>query len=177
MRTALLASIVLAACGGGTSKPTEPPKATVWKDMNADQRMAYMKDVVLPESKKIFVAFDAKRYEKMDCVTCHGDSAANGSFEMPNAKIKPLPNSEEAFMAWIQKDPEAQKFTGFMSQQVEPLMGKLLGEPVFDPKTKTGELSCGTCHMLAAPDGTIAPMPGHEHHDREHHDGAAPATN
>ena len=173
MRSVVLASLLvssLAACGGGgAAKPTEPPKATKWRDMNADQRIAYMKEVVLPESKKIFVAFDAKKFENMDCNTCHGDGAENGSFEMPDAKIHPLPNSEEAFMAWAQKEPEVGKWAQFMSGEVEPLMARLLDETVFDPKTKTGEFGCTACHTLVDAEGKPVPLPPKDH-DHDHHD-------
>ena len=54
--------------------------------MNLDQRTEFMKREVLPKSKAIFVAFDEKKYKDMDCATCHGDGAADGSFEMPNPK-------------------------------------------------------------------------------------------
>ena len=86
-------------------------------------------------------AFDPK-FETMTCKTCHGDGAENGSWEMPNPKIKALPGSEEAFMASVQKEPAEGKWGGFMATQLEPAMGKLLGVQVFDPKTKTGEFSC-----------------------------------
>jgi hypothetical protein len=164
--------LFLTACGGSSNKaPPEPAKPLVWKDMNADQRQTYMKDVVLPKAKEIFVAFDPK-YSTMDCVTCHGDGAADGSFEMPNAKIKPLPNSEEAFIAWVSKDPEAGRYAGFMAEKVEPLMADLLNEKPFDPKTKTGEFGCTACHTLIGPDGKVIAPEHHDHdhdHDHDHH--------
>ena len=133
--------------------------------MNADQRMQYMKEVVLPETKKIFVAFDAKKFGTMDCKTCHGDGADNGSFEMPNPKIRPLPNSEEAFMAWVGKEPEIGKWAQFMGGEVEPLMAKLLDETPFDPKTNTGEFGCTACHTLVDAEGKPVEMPKHHEHE------------
>jgi hypothetical protein len=135
--------------------------------MDANQRQAYMKDVVMPRTKELFVAFDAK-YQTMDCKTCHGDGAEDGSFEMPNLKIKPLPNTEEAFMAWVSKDPEAARYAEFMATKLEPLMGELLQIPVFDPKTGKGELSCQSCHTLVDASGKIVPPPSHEHDHHEH---------
>ncbi|MGE0395956.1 MAG: hypothetical protein AB7T06_04440 [Kofleriaceae bacterium] len=145
--------VVLAACGA-PSKPAEPAKPLVWKDMNLEQRTNYMKEVVLPTAKDAFVAFD-KKYETMDCMTCHGDGAKDGSFEMPNAKLKPLPNTEEAFMAWVAKEPEAARYAEFMATKLQPLMGQLLNETVYDPQTKTGELGCSTCHTLVDASGAI----------------------
>jgi hypothetical protein len=148
----------LSACGSNT-RGAAPPQPTTYKAMNHDQRVEFMKTVVLPKTQALFVAFDPK-FKDMDCETCHGDGATNGDFKMPNPKLHPLPNSEEAFMAWIGKEPAEGKWAGFMSQQLEPLMGQLLEMPVFDPKTKTGEFSCKSCHEL-----TSGPMPA-----------AAPAT-
>lgn len=151
-----------AACGSPTkaAEPATPPRPLVWKDMNADQREAYMKEVVLPKSKALFVAFDAK-YQTMDCKTCHGEGAEDGSFEMPSAQIKPLPSTPEAFMAWVGKDAEAARYTEFMATKLEPLMGELLQVTVFDPKTGTGELSCHTCHTLVDADGKTVAPPAH----------------
>jgi hypothetical protein len=162
MRRIAVPLVVLAACGGGSSKTTTPEPATplVWKEMDLEQRTKYMMDVVLPKTKELFVALDAK-YDTMDCITCHGDGAKDGSYEMPNPKIKPLPNTEEAFIAWVSKEPAAGKMAEFMATKLEPLMGELLQKSVYDPKTKTGELSCGTCHTLVDASGTIVTPEAH----------------
>jgi hypothetical protein len=142
------ALLLLFACGGGSAKPAAPPAPpAAWKDMDHDQRMVFMKDVVMPKAKAIFVAFDPT-FSTMDCVTCHGDGVEAGTYEMPNPKIKPLPNTEEAFMAWVSKDPAAGKFAQFMATEVNPLMAGLLGKKAFDPQTHTGDFSCEACHKL-----------------------------
>jgi hypothetical protein len=157
-----LAMAVLAACGSPSAppqtpaQPVQPAKPVTWKDMDATQRETFMKEVVMPKTKELFVAFDPK-YQSMDCKTCHGDGATDGTFEMPNPKIKPLPNTPEAFMAWVSKDAEAGRYAQFMSEKLEPLMGELLQISVFDPQTKTGELSCSTCHQLVDASGKIVP--------------------
>jgi hypothetical protein len=155
MNHRIVVLLLLAACGSSSTPvaaPAAPAAPVAWKDMNAEQRGVYMKDVVLPRSKEIFVAFDAVRYGNMDCKTCHGDGVDDGSFEMPNPKIKPLP------------DAEAMRFTTFMSQKVEPLMGELLGVTVFDPKTSTGEFSCMNCHQLVNADGVVVKPEAHAAH-------------
>lgn len=147
-RTSLLClTALLAACGGSSKPATPPPAPVVWKDMNHDQQMAYMKDVVLPKTKAIFVAFDPQ-FKDMNCETCHGDGVKDGKYKLPNPKIHVLPGSEEAYMAWIGKDAEAARYTKFMAGELEPLMGELLHKTVFDPKTNQGEFGCPACHML-----------------------------
>jgi hypothetical protein len=118
-----------------------------YKDMDKKQRGAYMKKVVLPRARELFSAFDPKLPE-VGCKTCHGDGVADHTFKMPNPKIKPLPDSEEAFMAWVSKDKDAARWSKFMGEQLEPEMAKLVGKKPFDPKTKTGEFSCANCHTL-----------------------------
>jgi hypothetical protein len=160
-----LALAVLAACGSSSTTPqtpATPAKAVTWKDMDATQREQFMKDVVMPRAKAAFVAFDPK-YASMDCKTCHGDGATDGTFEMPNPKIKPLPNTPEAFMEWVSKDAEAARYADFMSAKLEPLMGELLQLKPFDPQTKTGEFSCENCHELVDTSGKIVPSSMHHH--------------
>ncbi len=143
--------VVATACGSPPAAEHPAPVAAVsdkpFKNMTLDEQVQFMKQRVLPETKQLFVAFDPK-FETMTCKTCHGDGAEDGSWEMPNPKLEALPGSEEAFMAWVQKEPAEGKWAGFMATQLEPAMGKLLGVQVFDPKTKTGEFSCENCHLL-----------------------------
>ena len=148
----LIAVVVLAACGSSTPKPAAPagpPAKLAWKDMNADQRFELMKTQVLPAAKAKFQAFDAKKYAEFDCSTCHGDGAEDGSYEMPNPKIKPLPATEEAYVAWIAKDADAKHYTDFMSGEIVPMMANLFDEKPFDPKTNPKGLSCPVCHTMA----------------------------
>lgn len=159
MRTHLfLASILvyfLVACGGkgttpagggGDTVPTDPPAADMpFKDMDHAQRKAFMKEVVVPEMKALFVAFDPK-FESMNCATCHGEGAADGSFEMPNPGLPVLP-ADEAGWAKLGQDEPA--FLEFMSSKVTPAMAKLLSETEFDWATNTGEFGCQGCHTMA----------------------------
>jgi hypothetical protein len=118
-----------------------------YKDMDKKQRGAYMKKVVLPKARELFSAFDPK-LPQVSCKTCHGDGVAKHTFKMPNPKIKPLPGTEEAFMAWVSKDKDAARWAKFMGEQLSPEIAKLVGKQPFDPKTKTGEFSCAICHTL-----------------------------
>jgi len=172
-----LALVVLAACGSKSPPAAHPPaKPLTWKDMDATQREQFMKDVVMPKSKALFVEFDAKKYADMDCGTCHGDGATAGWYWMPNPKIKPLPNTPEASMARVSKDAEAARYADFMAAKLEPAVAEMLQLTPFDPKTNSGEFSCSNCHQLVdasgkvAPDSMAKPRDEHDHHHGEGHE-------
>lgn len=110
--------------------------------MQADQRKEFMQTVVLPKMKDEFVVFNAHAFGEMNCVTCHGDSAKDGSFKMPNPKLPKLPADEVGFKALMKKKPEAVKF---MSSKVVPAMAEMVGESPYNPETKQG-FGCFECH-------------------------------
>ncbi|XYI03715.1 hypothetical protein ACMHYB_29705 [Sorangium sp. So ce1128] len=145
-RISMAACLFAAACGGSDDSEPEP---VAWQDMSFEERTAYMTEVVMPQIKEVFVAYDPK-FESMDCGTCHGDGATNGTYAMPSAGIAPLPGSEEGFLEWVgdPEHPERQEWTNFMFDKVVPEMADLLQIPRFDPTTQTGEFSCHYCHML-----------------------------
>jgi hypothetical protein len=151
-RATIAAFLFLAACGGKsaptttTPEPEPEPAPSQFKDMNHDQRVEFMKTVVMPEMKPLFVAFDPK-FEEMNCKTCHGAGAENGKFEMPNPDLPVLPGTEEAFGEYM-KDPEHARWAMFMIEKVKPTMAGLLQVAEFDPATGTGEFSCASCHTM-----------------------------
>jgi hypothetical protein len=149
-------TIALASCGGSQPPATAPAgeappassaaapagPAPAWKDMNREQRLDYMKRTVLPKMKDNFVGFDAKRYADMNCATCHGDGAKDGSFKMPNPKLPKLPADEAGFKKLSESKPDAMKFMG---SKVVPETASMLGQPPFDMKTHQG-FGCFGCH-------------------------------
>lgn len=151
-RLSIAVCLFVAACGGGADgEPATEPEPTAYEDMSFEQRGAFMRDVVLPEMTEIFVAFDPS-FEGMDCATCHGDGATDGSFAMPSAQIEVLPGSEEEFYEYI-KDPEKARWSQFMMEQVWPRMADLLQVEKFDHETSPGGFSCHNCHTLEGVDG------------------------
>lgn len=122
--------------------PATPGATAAWKDMNHEQRLEFMKTTVMPKMKAEFAAYDSKRFGSINCSTCHGDSAKDGTFKMPNPKLPKAPGDMPAFEKMSKAQPDAVKF---MSTKVVPQMAQLLGQPAFDPKTGKG-FGCHDCH-------------------------------
>jgi hypothetical protein len=118
-----------------------------YKDLDKKGRAQLMKQYVMPKAKELFASFDPK-FGDVTCKTCHGKGAEDHTFKMPNPEIKQLPGTEETFMAWIKQNPEEAKWAGFMAQQLEPAVAQIIGVKPFDPRTKTGDFSCGGCHVM-----------------------------
>ena len=144
-----LIAVAVLACAETTASGPAPaapaPKETPWAEMNKDQRIEYMKSTVLPRMKQAFTNFSPDRYGKMNCVTCHGDSAADGSFKMPNPKLPKLPTTPDGFKQLAADKPAVMEF---MKNEVKPRMAAMLGVPEFNPETKTG-FGCMECHTTA----------------------------
>jgi mono/diheme cytochrome c family protein len=128
---------------------TVGPPEVAWKDMTFEQKKLYMKKAVVPTMKSVFQAFDGKKFKTFNCQTCHGDDGAERKYKMPSNDTHPLPGTPAAFEAKMKVEPTWPKYAEFMSQKVEPAMGKLLAIPVFDPKKPVeGALSCANCHKI-----------------------------
>jgi hypothetical protein len=147
-------SIALSFTGAASAADTAPAatptdaKKVDWENMSFGQRKKLMKSAVLPELKKAFESFDAKKYQKFTCATCHGDGATDGKFKMPNAKLPKLPSPTDraAFAALQQKKPEVVKFMGTV---VTPKVAQLLGLPEWSPQNPKG-FGCYACHTSSA---------------------------
>jgi hypothetical protein len=140
-----------------TVAPKLPARSKIdWEKMSASQRKAYMKKTVLPEMKKLFVAFD-KKYKDMSCGTCHGGNAAEVKFKMPNPELPklPAPTDRQGFMALQQKKPEAAKFMG---TQVKPAIAALLNVDEWTPTNPKG-FGCYGCHTQEAAGAKPAAAP------------------
>ncbi len=146
-RVIIAACLLAAACNGGPDEtPAEGSAPGAYEEMTFAQRYIFMNDVVMPQMKQTFVAFDAK-FANMSCATCHGKGASDGSFAMPSADVAVLP-SEEQFPEYV-KDPEHARWAQFMLEQVWPQMATLLKVRMFDPTTHTEGFSCANCHTVA----------------------------
>jgi hypothetical protein len=163
---ALLAASAFACGGAGTRTPAAatpaptstapaapagelagPSKATIaWKAMSKDERAQYMKDVVVPRMGGLFRAFDAKTFANFDCATCHGASAADRSYVMPNPALLTLPGNSAGFQSLMRDKPEWMRFMG---RQVRPQMAALLGLDEVDMRNpKPDQFGCRNCHAM-----------------------------
>ena len=116
------------------------PAPIVWEDATTDERKKYMKEVVLPAMKKLFVAQDPEHAE-FDCGVCHGPGFKDGEFEMPNPLLPKL-NLKDGFAKSKKEHPEMMKFMG---SKVKPTMARLLNRPEMSAEHPDG-LGCFTCH-------------------------------
>jgi hypothetical protein len=146
-----LASIVfLAACGSKAAPTTTTPTgdtggtaavATLpdvpFEQLDHDQRIEFMKQKVMPAMQPIFQNHDAKKYAEFSCKTCHGEQAAHGHFDMPNADLPKLNFGDTS--KYDKDDLE------WMGNEVKPAMAKLLSLPEFTPENPKG-FGCLHCH-------------------------------
>lgn len=131
--------------GAEATKAGAAPAQPTWADMkDVDQKKHFMKTVVLPKMKTVFQDFDAKKFKKVTCVTCHGKGAMKGKFDMPNPKLPKLDPAQH-FAKEMKKKP---RFTKFMMKTVVPTMSQLLGVQPYNPKTHKG-FGCFKCHTMA----------------------------
>jgi len=135
------------ASSAEAEKPTPSvsatPSATVkaWKDKSPEERLAVMKDVVMPKMKTLFQEYDAKEFKDFSCATCHEDPK-NKKFEMPNPKLPKL-SFKDNLAKHQKKHP---KMLEFMMKKVTPAMVEALNEQPYDLEKHTG-FGCGGCHL------------------------------
>jgi len=146
--TSLLLSLSLAwavACGRGARDDDATAKGppTPWSAMGFEARKAYMQSSVLPRMTRVFQAYDAERFARVTCETCHGEGAEARRYTMPNARLFTLyPSGHDKQIALVRERPEILRF---MFNRVVPEVQALLGAEPYDATTGTG-LSCFTCH-------------------------------
>jgi hypothetical protein len=120
------------------------PATKSWKDMSHEERLALMKQSVLPKMKDAFQTFDAKHYADFSCKTCHGEGIKKGKFDMPYAGLPKL-DAKDGFKKVAAKHPAAMKFMG---EIVEPTMADILGLPKWDQATNPTGFGCQNCHTM-----------------------------
>ena len=118
--------------------PQREADRPTWAEMTRDQKIEHMEHVVVPAMAAKFQSWDAQRFAEFGCQTCHGPSAAQGRFEMPNPELPHLGDFEEL----EQSKPRVVEFM----TEVEVEMADLLDMEPYDPQTHEG-FGCGQCHV------------------------------
>ena len=160
---------LVAACA--ESQPAAPPPAAgtpgarrshlrarttqlAWDAMSKDQRKAYMKAVVMPKMKETFVAFAADHYAEMNCATCHGDGATDGTFKMPNPKLPALPTTPDGFKKLM---GDKAQVTQFMATKVKPQMARCSAWKSSRPSTSPASAATNAIRNCGTLTGSRAP--------------------
>jgi hypothetical protein len=139
MRHVVLAAALFAgACAASAPAPVSTPSSSEnsFTQLDLDHQIAFMKTVVVPTMKPVFQQHDPQKFGNFGCVTCHGEDASLGDFEMPNNKLPKLDFSD--LNRYDTRDLD------WMQHDVRPTMARLLGLPEADAP-KDG-LACFTCH-------------------------------
>ncbi len=159
-------SAIVAACGGAQPAAEAPPSsdaptspalpegpeasspegaeaAPSWASLKTfEEKRAFMGEHVMPAMTPVFQGFDAQRYAKFTCMSCHKTGAQEGSFKMPDPGLPKLSPAD------FEKLPkESPKVFQFMAEHVTPEMTKVLGATPYDPQTHQG-FGCGNCHVI-----------------------------
>lgn len=147
LRVTALVLLLVAGCGRDARPvearpiPSGPPAP--WSTMGFEARKAHMTTRVLPRMTRLFQAYDAKRFARVTCETCHGAGAEQRAYRMPNPGLLPLyPSGHPEQLELVRRQPETVRF---MFNRVVPEIQALLGAEPYDPTTGTG-LSCFACH-------------------------------
>lgn len=123
-----------------SSSAAANPSAPVDFDaMSNQQKMEFMKNVVMPRMAKVFQDHDAKDYASFGCKTCHGDPPKDPHDALPKLKL-----SGDGLKKLQQDDADMLKF---MHDKVMPEMAAIFGQQPYDPQTKQG-FGCKGCHTV-----------------------------
>jgi hypothetical protein len=141
------------AGGGAETRDTDGARAddapyaqpAPWPEMDMAQRLQFMQQVVMPEMRARFQEYDPERYADFDCTTCHGESAAQVGFAMPNG-LTPL--DPDTFPLTESDDAQVAETAHFMEEEVVPAMADLLDATRWSPDNPDG-FGCLSCHAHA----------------------------
>ena len=147
MRLPILVIVLSAGCGSKAPAPASPGpgdgSAVVvlpdvpFAQLDHEQRIAFMKQKVLPVMTPLFKNHDPKSFADFSCQTCHGSQAKDGHFDMPNPQLPKL--NFKDLSKFKKEDLE------WMGKQIMPTMGQVLNLPLYSEDNPTG-FGCLACH-------------------------------
>jgi hypothetical protein len=154
MKLLVAAVVVAVACAAGcgskspeTSTTPAAPSAgaavalpdVAFDKLDHDQRIAFMKQKVMPAMKPVFANHDSTKFAELHCTNCHGEQAKEGHFDMPNPKLPKLNFND---MSKFKKED-----IEWMEKEVLPTMAKLLDMPMYSKDNPKG-FGCLGCHTM-----------------------------
>ena len=138
--------LVIVACGpkppGGGGAATAVLPDVPFEQLDHDQRIQFMKQVVVPTMQPLFQNHDPEKYASFGCKTCHGEPADRGEYHMPSDKIPKLNFSDMSKFEQADID--------WMKTEIKPTMARLLKESEHSQENPRG-FGCLHCHMPQAP--------------------------
>lgn len=135
-------AVALATCPSAI--PTvDRPHDGAWATWTHEQKLAYMKEAVLPTEAPLFREYSATRFGELTCRSCHGAGADDGSYKMPNPALPKLAPGN-----LFEMEKTKPRVFRFMYDVVTPRTAALLNKPEWSHKTMSG-FGCFACHPLA----------------------------
>ncbi len=117
-----------------------------FEDMEREERIEFMRHVVVPTMQPLLAQIDPEKYNEVDfgCDDCHGEDYIDADYEMPNGivelSVSNFPHSQNA-------DPELREYGELMEDEFLPTMAGLLGRELWTQQTPDG-MSCSACHPI-----------------------------
>lgn len=122
------------------------PHDGAWATWTREQKVAYMKEAVVPSEAPLFREYSSTRFAELTCRSCHGASADDGTYTMPNPA---LPKLAKGHIFELEKTKP--RVFRFMYDVVTPRTAALLDVPEWSHKTMSG-FGCFGCHPHADED-------------------------
>ncbi|MEZ4361154.1 MAG: hypothetical protein R3B48_13295 [Kofleriaceae bacterium] len=104
------------------------------------QKLAFMKQKVMPVMKEAFQSFDPVAFAEFTCKTCHGESGKANKHKMPTAELPKLDFKK------LKAGKQKPRIAEFMSDVINPKMAALLHQPEQSEAQPNG-FGCLDCHV------------------------------
>lgn len=138
MRSIVVATVLFAASCAGTSARA-PSAAIPWSAMNAEEKRAFMEQVITPRMAAVFRAYSPHTYARFGCRSCHGEAADRQDYRMPNPDLPMTEGDVDAALG-----PNHERIAAFMLHDVDPAMARLLDAGAADADRHG--TTCFRCH-------------------------------